>query len=75
MSEKRIQETLRDLSVSMASYIAAIDSQSADVAAYIEQRLQPLVALMRTDVRVERAVEQMRDDGRQLLGRSDRSTP
>lgn len=64
----RAPRKLHDLAVSMASFIAEIDTRSIDVAAYIEQRLQPLVPLMRTDVRVEQAVDQMRNDGRKLCG-------
>lgn len=33
---------IRSIAVSMASFIAEIDSSSSDVADYIEQRLQPL---------------------------------
>jgi hypothetical protein len=67
--EARAPQTIHDLAMSLASYIAAIDSRSVDVAAYLEQRLQPLIPLMRTDCRVEHAVERMRDDGRQLTSR------
>jgi len=60
-------QMIHDLSVSMASFIAEIDKNSADVAAYIEQRLRPIIPMMRTDERVRAAVETMARDGRKLV--------
>jgi hypothetical protein len=60
---------LHDVAVSMASFIAEIDANSNDVAAYIEQRLAPLVPMMRTDIRVLDAIARIGADGRKLQRR------
>ena len=54
------------IAMSMASFIAAIDTRSIDVAAYIEQRLAPLLPLLGLDVRVRDALERIQADVRQL---------
>ncbi len=59
-------DLIHELAVSCASFIAAIDSNSNDVAAYLEQRLAPLIPMMRTDERVRAAIERIARDGRQL---------
>ena len=60
-------EMLRELSLSMASFIAEIDANSVDVAAYIEQRFQPLIPLIRSDERVRAAIDCIGRDGRKLV--------
>jgi len=40
---RELNEKITDLCKSMASFIAEIDASSADVAAYLEQRLGPLL--------------------------------
>ena len=63
---KADDELLHEIAMSMASFIAAIDTRSIDVAAYIEQRLAPLLPLLWLDVRVREALERIRADGREL---------
>jgi len=53
LSDSRAADVLHELAVSMASYIAEIDASSADVADYIERRLDPL----RRDTRCWQALE------------------
>jgi hypothetical protein len=57
---------VHSIAVSMASFIAAIDQNSNDVASYIEQRLAPLIPLLEIDFRMREALERIRADGRQL---------
>jgi hypothetical protein len=57
---------LHEIALSMASFIAAIDANSYDVARYIEQRLAPLIPLLDVDIRVREALERIGADGRHL---------
>jgi len=66
MSEYKPNEKLRELALSMASFIAAIDSSSSDVAEYIERRLSPLIELMEIDAKVEEVIDRCGWDGRTL---------
>ncbi|HEY3256933.1 MAG TPA: hypothetical protein VGJ91_23415 [Polyangiaceae bacterium] len=68
-------QMLYELSLSMASFIAEIDSNSVNVAAYIEQRLQPLIPMIRTDERVRAAIERIVKDGRKLVARAPAHYP
>jgi len=58
---------IHEIGISMASFIAEIDSDSATVAAYIEQRLMPLTALHAVDYRAKQVLEQIAKDGRKLV--------
>lgn len=55
---------LHDVAVSLASFVAAIDSDSMRVAAYLERRLEPLLGMVAVDIRCQRALETIRDDAR-----------
>ena len=57
---------LHSIAVSMASFIAAIDSDSNRVTQYIEQRLAPLMSLLGIDFRVREVLERIRADGRKF---------
>jgi hypothetical protein len=65
---KTAPELVHRIAVSLASYIAAIDSDSNKVAAYLERRLEPLIGLIRTDERVRQALERIANDGRKPEG-------
>lgn len=76
-AQERPGELIRSLCVSLASFIAEIDSSSDDVATYLEQRLGPVLraAYHHGGIReLERAVEDVRkldqsakEAGRQAL--------
>jgi hypothetical protein len=63
-AERYPAELLHNLAVSLASYIAAIDSDSHRVSAYLERRLAPLLEMARTDIRSRDALERILRDGR-----------
>lgn len=67
---KAAAQQLHDIAVSCASFIAEIDANSSDVAAYLEQRLEPLLRLMhgnsRTSARVRTIMERIARDARKL---------
>ena len=58
------RKLVRELCLSMASFIAEIDANSIDVASYLEQRLSPI--LMKPAVRA--LLDVVGKDARQLLG-------
>ena len=60
-------EMVHNLAVSIASFVAELQT-SAEVAAYIERRLQPLVGLIRTNEDARLAVERMVHDARKAAG-------
>jgi len=64
--QRALDELFERIGVSMASFIAAIDSSSSDVARYITQRLEPLKFMASTDFRVRDAMESIARDGRQI---------
>jgi hypothetical protein len=71
-SRKADEGLLREIAVSMASFIVKIDASSNDVASYIEQRLAPLVPLLRIDVRVQDAIKRIATDDRHYIADAGR---
>lgn len=65
------KETVHRIAVSCASFIAAIDADSSRVAAYLEQRLQPLAFMSTIDMRSRDALQRIATDGRQLVAPQD----
>lgn len=62
--EKIARELVHDIAQSMASFIAAIDSDSSRVSAYIERRLAPLVGPASASYDLKQALEHIRSDAR-----------
>jgi hypothetical protein len=63
--EDTARELIHNIAQSMASYIAAIDSDSNRVSVYIERRLAPLINMTAIDIRVRNALERIARDGRE----------
>lgn len=68
MKDREPEELIRGIAVSCASFIAAIDADSRDVAAYLEQRLAPLQSMARVDYRCLEALKRINGDARQGSG-------
>ena len=64
-AESYPHERIRDLCISAASFIAAIDSSSSDVAAYLEQRFGALLLIAYRNGGI-REFERALSDARQL---------
>lgn len=67
LMEEAVDVLFKDIGIRMASFIAEIDKDSNDVAAYIEQRLSLLKSLARTDSKARDVLERIRKDTRKLL--------